>query len=79
MTFASPTYFLLLLLLVPYFIWYFLFRSKHESHILWASTETFRHAPSTWRTRLIHLPFFLHVVSFVLIVMVLARPQSDHY
>ena len=46
MTFASPAYFLLLLLLIPYFIWYFLFQTKHEGHITWASAEGFRHIPT---------------------------------
>lgn len=77
MTFASPLYFLLLLLLIPYFIWHFLFSGKHEAHIQWASTESFRKSPHTWRTRLIHTPFFLRIVCFVLIVFTLARPQTD--
>ena len=76
MTFASPAYFLLLLLLIPYFIWYFLFQTKHEGHITWASAEGFRHIPHTWRTRLIHLPFFLRVLTFCLVVIVLSSPQT---
>lgn len=77
MTFASPAYFLLLLLLIPYFIWYFLFRNKSEQHIQWASAEEFRQSPQTWKTRLIHLPFFLRIIIFTLITIVLARPQTD--
>lgn len=76
MTFANPQYFLLLLLLVPYFLWYFLFRKRSETAILWASAEPFRHSPHTWRTRLIHLPFFLRAAGFALLVTVLARPQT---
>lgn len=64
MTFANPAYFLLLLLLIPWIVWYFLFRSKSESHILWASTEALRRVPHTWRTRLVHLPFFLRTVLY---------------
>lgn len=77
MTFASPLYFLLLLLLIPYVIWYFLFRSASETNIRWATTENFRHAPHTWRTRLIHLPFLLRVLCFVLVTIILARPQTS--
>lgn len=76
MTFANPAYFLLLLLLIPWIVWYFLFRSKSESHIQWASTETLRRVPHTWRTRLVHLPFFLRTVLYVLAVIILARPQT---
>lgn len=77
MTFASPLYFLLLLLLIPYFIWYFLFNSKRESHLEWASALPFKDIPHTWRTRLIHLPFFLRVLVYVLVVLILARPQTN--
>lgn len=76
MTFANPAYFLLLLLLIPWIVWYFLFRSKSESHIQWASTEALRRVPHTWRTRLVHLPFFLRTVLYVLVVIILARPQT---
>ncbi|MFR1987392.1 MAG: vWA domain-containing protein [Prevotellamassilia sp.] len=78
MTFDSPAYFLLLLLLIPYILWYFLLKRRHEATFTVASAEVFRHTPSTWRTRLIHLPFFLHCLVFVLIVIVLARPQTSH-
>lgn len=76
MTFANPAYFLLLLLLIPWIVWYFLFCSKSESHIQWASTEALRRVPHTWRTRLVHLPFFLRTVLYVLAVIILARPQT---
>lgn len=76
MTFANPAYFLMLLLLIPWIVWYFLFRSKSESHIQWASTEALRRVPHTWRTRLVHLPFFLRTVLYVLAVIILARPQT---
>lgn len=76
MTFANPAYFLLLLLLIPWIVWYFLFRSKSESHIQWASTEALRRVPHTWRTRLVHLPFFLRTVLYVLAVIILTRPQT---
>lgn len=77
MTFASPAYLLLLLLLIPYFIWYFLFHPKHEQHVLWASAEAYRTVPKTWRTRLIHTPFFLRIATYCLVVLVLARPQTN--
>ena len=77
MTFASPLYFLLLLLLIPYFIWYFLFNSKSETHLKWASAECFRTTPHTWRTRLIHTPFFLRIICFALVVTAMARPQTS--
>ena len=76
MTFDNPAYFLLLLLLIPWVGWYFLFRSSSESHIRWASTEALRRVPHTWRTRLVHLPFILRTLLYVLAVIILARPQT---
>lgn len=77
MTFVNPGYFFLLLFLIPYVLWHFLFKKKHEGALTFATTEVFRNTPSTWRTRLIHLPFFLHAGIFCLIVVVLARPQTN--
>lgn len=77
MTFANPAYFSLLLLLIPYIIWHFLFKDKHEATLLLPTTEVLRKTPMTWRTRLIHLPFFLRALCFSLIVVVLARPQTS--
>ena len=76
MSFASPAYFFLLLLLVPYIVWHYLFRNKHEASFSVASAEAFRHGPVSWRSRLIHMPFWLHAVSFTLLVIILARPQT---
>lgn len=77
MTFASPAYFLFLLLLIPYVLWYFLLRHKHEGTLTIATAEIFRKSPLSWRIRLIHLPFFLRALCFSLVVFVLARPQTS--
>lgn len=77
MTFENPGYFFLLLLLIPYVLWYFLFRKRREASFTMASAEVFRQAPHTWRTRLTDLPFFLYCVFFVLMVVILARPQTS--
>ena len=76
MSFASPQYLLLLLLLVPYILWYFMFKYRHEASLKVASAEGFRRSPSTWRIRLIHLPFWLRLLTFALVVIILARPQT---
>lgn len=77
MSFASPAYFYLLLLLVPYILWHFLGKKKQEAHMAIASAEAFRHSPRTWRTRLVQLPFWLHAICFTLLVIILARPQTQ--
>lgn len=82
MEFASPLYFILLLLLIPYIIWYFLFRNagkrKAESSICLSDTNVYRNAPVSWRVRLMALPMVLRCVAFTLIVIALARPQTHN-
>ena len=80
MEFASPLYFILLLLLVPYIIWYFLLRNngkrKAESSICLSDTNVYRNAPVSWRVRLMGVPMALRCIAFILIVIALARPQT---
>lgn len=76
MEFANKAYFLLLLLLIPYIIWYFLYRKKSEPTLRMSDTQQYRYAPRSLRTRLIHVPMLLRCIAFVLIVIVMARPQT---
>lgn len=76
MQFANPAYLLLLLLVVPLVLWYIFLRDRYEMTMKVASTEGYRHLPSTWRTRMVHAPFVLRLVAFVMIIIVLARPQT---
>lgn len=80
MEFESPLYFILLLLLVPYIIWYFLLRNngkrKAEVSICLSDTNVYRNAPVSWRVRLMGVPMALRCIAFILIVVALARPQT---
>lgn len=80
MEFESPLYFILLLLLVPYIIWYFLLRNngkrKAEVSICLSDTNVYRNAPVSWRVRLMGVPMALRSIAFILIVIALARPQT---
>lgn len=82
MEFESPLYFLLLLLLIPYIIWYVLFRNsgkrKAESTIRFADTNVYRNAPVSWRVRIVHLPFLFRCLAFVMLVIAMARPQTHN-
>ena len=82
MEFASPLYFILLLLLVPYIIWYFLLRNtgkrKAETSICLSDTNVYRNAPVSWRVRLMGVPMVLRCIAFILIVIALARPQTHN-
>ncbi len=78
MIFANPYYFLLLLLLIPYIIWYFFSRKKANAPLKVSDTHAYLYAPKTWKTRIVHLPFFLRILTFVMTVIVLARPQTSN-
>jgi Ca-activated chloride channel family protein len=80
MEFTQPLYFLLLLLLIPYILWYVLWRNrgkrKMESAMTISDAFAYKKAPVSLRVRLIHLPMILRCVSFAFVVMALARPQT---
>ncbi|MBO5614435.1 MAG: VWA domain-containing protein [Prevotella sp.] len=80
MEFSQPAYFLLLLLLVPYILWYVLWRNrgkrKMESSMTISDAYGYLKAPSSLRVQLIHTPMLLRCAAFVLIVVALARPQT---
>ncbi|MBQ7421056.1 MAG: VWA domain-containing protein [Prevotella sp.] len=76
MEFANKEYLLLLLLLIPYIIWYIYYRKRSEPTMRMSDTYAYQKAPRSWRIRLIHLPMMLRCLAFTLIVFVLARPQT---
>ena len=78
MTFASPAYFLLLLLLIPYIIWYMFQHLKSTPSIRVSSLNGLYRSPKTLRNYLLHLPFILRIVCFIFAVIALARPQTTN-
>lgn len=77
-TFANKEILLLLLLLIPYAVWYFLRHSKREASLTISSTHAYRHIRPTLRQRLMHVPFILRLVTIALIILILARPQGKN-
>lgn len=78
MEFASKEYLFLLILLIPYLIWYLLYRKKSEPTIQMSDTYAYQYAPASLRQKLVWLPDLLRIFTFVMIVMVLARPQTHN-
>ena len=80
MEFTQPLYFLLLLLLIPYIMWYVLWRNrgkrKMEASLTISDAFAYKNAPVSLRVRMIHLPMIMRCVAFALIVCALARPQT---
>jgi len=78
MEFVNKEYLLLLLLLIPYILWYLLYRKKSEPTMLMSDTFAYQYAPKSLRQRLTWLPSFLRMLTFVFVVVALARPQTHN-
>lgn len=78
MEFVNKEYLFLLLLLVPYMLWYFLKRSHSDASMKMSDTFAYQFAPKSWRVRCIHLPMILRCLCFVCLVVAMARPQTHN-
>ena len=78
MEFANKEYLFLLLLMIPYLIWYLMYRKNSEPTMRMSDTRAYRYAPRSWRVTLMPLQLLLRLAVFVLLVLVLARPQTQN-
>lgn len=78
MEFANKEYLFLLLLAIPYIVWYVMYRKKSEPTMRMSDTFAFRYAPKSWKVRLMPLQMILRLVAFTLLVVALARPQTSN-
>ena len=78
MEFANKEYLFLLLLLIPYLIWYLMYRKKSEPTMRMSDTMAYRYAPRSWKVVLMPIQPLLRIAVFVLVVLVLARPQTQN-
>ncbi|KAA6343201.1 hypothetical protein EZS27_009107 [termite gut metagenome] len=76
MTFANIEYLLLLLLLIPYIVWYIMRRKKSEATLQVSDTQVYATTAKSYKIYLLHLPFVLRIIALTLILIVLARPQT---
>ena len=76
--FANKEYLFLLLLIIPYLLWYVMFRKKTEPTIRMADTHALQRAQRTWRVRLMPIQAVLRVIAFSLLVVAMARPQTHN-
>ena len=78
MEFKNPLFFLLLLVLVPYIVWYVMRYKQSLPSLKVPDTTKYVKVPRTFRLYLMHLPFLLRIALISLVVCILARPQSKH-
>ncbi len=76
-SYANPELFWIFLVIPILVFYYFL---KHRSTRLYISipfSDIDHEIKPTWKERLIHLPFIIRIISFILIIFILARPRSS--
>ena len=56
MVFANIEYLFLLLLLIPYIVWYVMRRKKTEPTMQVSTTRMYMQAPRSWKIYLLHAP-----------------------
>lgn len=78
MTFASPAYLFLLLLLIPVIGWYIWRLHDQDASLQVSSVADVRKHPKTLRIYLLHVPFVLRVLAITLLSIALARPQLSN-
>ena len=78
MEFKNPLFFLLLLVLVPYIVWYVLRFKQSLPSLKVPDTTKYVKVPKTFRLYLMHMPFLLRLILMSLVVCILALPQSRH-
>ena len=76
MVFANIEYLFLLLLLIPYIIWYILYKEKISPTLQVSDTHMYASAPQSYKNYLLHAPFVLRLIVFTMLVLILARPQT---
>ncbi len=76
MTFRDPNYFLFLVLIFALAVLYF-WNKKTQAAMLFSSLKSLRGLPVSLRARLAFLPTILKFISAILLVLVIARPQSS--
>lgn len=78
MIFANIEYLFLLILLIPYIMWYILKQRKNEASLQVSDTRVYAHTPKSYKIYLLHAPFILRIFAFVMIILILARPQTTN-
>ena len=77
MTFESPQYLYLFILLLPMVVWYILNRKKITPNLQLSTVEALISVPKSYKYYILHVPFILRLIVLALLIIILARPQSS--
>jgi len=78
MEFANKGYLFLLLLIIPYLLWYVMYRKRSEPTMRMSDTFAYRYASRSWKVMLMPVQMVLRIIAFTLIVIAMARPQTQN-
>ena len=76
--FANPGMLYLLILIIPAIIWYVKKSVKFSPAIIFSNTRAIENTKTSYKKYLRHVVFGLQMLAFILIIIVLARPQSTN-
>lgn len=78
MVFANIEYLFLLLLLIPYIVWYILKHKKNNATLQMSDTNIYRDIKKSYKIYLLHVLFILRIIVLSLVILILARPQTTN-
>lgn len=76
MYFVHKEYLFLLLLLIPYIIWYLRQHRKIDASMRVSTLNMYKGIGKSWRNYLLHVPFLLRLLTLAMLIFVIARPQK---
>lgn len=76
MTFADSAYLFLMLLIIPFTVWYVMKGRKRGATIQIQDAGIYRTLRKGYKHYLIHLPFILRMLAIAMLAVILARPQT---
>lgn len=78
MVFANIEYLFLLLLLIPYIVWYILKHKKNNATLQMSDTNIYSDIKKSYKIYLLHAPFILRIIVLSLVILILARLQTTN-
>lgn len=76
--FAYPKLLFLLIILVPFIVWYILKQKKLNTTIQVSSIKGFENTPASFKIYFRHILFLLRLISISFLIIAIARPQSSN-
>jgi len=77
-TYLHPNNFYLVLVLIPILGWYIWKHNTAQASLQISSTKGFKNTPTSWKVYLRHVPIALRSLAIIMLIAVLARPQSSN-